>query len=47
MKKTPNDIPVVEGEKLEVHCKVAGTDPKIQWTAGNWVYSSMNEMDFQ
>lgn len=35
-KKIPDHVSVVEGEKLEIHCKAFGTDPTISWTVGEF-----------
>lgn len=34
LKKVPDNMAVVEGEKLLIHCKALGTDPKITWKIG-------------
>jgi len=34
-KKVPDNISVVEGEKLQIHCKTFGTDPTITWKIGD------------
>lgn len=33
-KKVPDSINVVEGQKLEIHCKTFGSSPKITWSVG-------------
>lgn len=38
--KIPDNIAVVEGEKLQLHCKVYGSEPiEIIWTIGKLVHS--------
>lgn len=34
-KKLPENMAVVEGEKLQIHCKAFGTDPVVTWKIGN------------
>lgn len=34
LEKIPDNLVVVEGEKLQIHCKAFGTDPKITWKIG-------------
>jgi preprotein translocase subunit SecG len=34
-KKLSENMAVVEGEKLQIHCKTFGTDPKVTWKIGN------------
>lgn len=34
LKSIPDNLSVVEGEELRIHCKAFGTDPKITWTIG-------------
>jgi len=35
LKKIPDNMSVVEGERLTIHCKAFGTDPKITWKIGD------------
>ncbi|XP_055297725.1 basigin isoform X2 [Sitodiplosis mosellana] len=35
LKNIPDNWSVVEGEKLEIHCKAFGTNPEITWLIGN------------
>ncbi|XP_031628140.1 basigin [Contarinia nasturtii] len=32
LKKIPNNLSVVEGERLTIHCKAYGTAPEIEWS---------------
>lgn len=34
LKNMPDNLSVVEGEQLHIHCKAFGTDPEITWTIG-------------
>lgn len=34
LKKLHENMVVVEGERLTIHCKALGTDPEIVWTVG-------------
>lgn len=34
LKQVPDNLNVVEGERLEIHCKALGTDPQITWRVG-------------
>jgi len=34
-KKLPENMAVVEGEKLQIHCKAFGTNPVVTWKIGN------------
>lgn len=36
LKKVPDHMSVVEGERLQIHCKAFGTDPQITWTIGEY-----------
>lgn len=36
IKKLPENLSVVEGEKLRIHCNVLGTDPVVTWRVGKW-----------
>lgn len=36
LKKIPDHMSVIEGEKLQIHCKAFGTDPKITWSVGEY-----------
>ncbi|XP_055839068.1 uncharacterized protein LOC129907052 [Episyrphus balteatus] len=39
--RVPSNSGVVEGEKLSIHCVVAGTDPRLYWEMGNLtIYNS-------
>lgn len=34
LKNIPDNLSVVEGEELQIHCKAFGTDPEITWSIG-------------
>lgn len=36
VKKMPDNINVVEGERLQIHCKALGTNTKITWYIGKF-----------
>lgn len=43
LKKLHENMVVVEGEKLTIHCKALGTEPEIVWTVGKFnKYASKN-----
>lgn len=44
VKKMPDDVAVVEGEKLKIHCLAQGTDPQIKWTIGNYFEKKKNNV---
>lgn len=33
----PENVSVVEGEQLEIICKVQGHEPRITWSVGKWL----------
>lgn len=42
VKKMPDDVSVVEGEKLKIHCLAMGTEPEITWMIGNYFENKMS-----
>ncbi|XP_055916441.1 titin-like [Eupeodes corollae] len=46
--RVPSNSGVVEGEKLSIHCVVAGTDPQLYWQMGNLtIYNSSGRYELK
>lgn len=43
LKKLHENMVVVEGERLTIHCKALGTDPEIVWTVGKLKYTKYSK----
>lgn len=44
-KNMPDNMAVVEGEKLTIHCIAFGTDPVISWLIGKWPRFDVDDDD--
>lgn len=47
LKKLHENMVVVEGEKLTIHCKALGTKPEIVWTVGNNTHINQSRITFK